>query len=133
MIYHDNFINNMIIFYNAFYSLITLGDIPPSYNGTRAAICLLIIAVLTIVPSQLNHLSELLSMVAKFRQPFRATRDTEHIFLCGYVNDRMKLESFYRELFNVDRYITTGTDFFAIALSTTEPSGLIYFHQIYIY
>ena len=113
--------------------MITLGDIPPSYNGTRAAICLLIIAGLTILPSQLNHLSELLSINAKFREPFRATRDTEHVLLCGYVNDRLKLESFYRELFHADRYITTGTDFFAIVLSTTEPSGLIYFHQIYIY
>ena len=72
-------------------------------------------------------------MVAKFRQPFKATRETEHVFLCGYVNDRMKLESFYRELFNVDRYITTGTNFFAIVLSTTEPSGYFYSYRIFVY
>ena len=72
-------------------------------------------------------------MVAKFRQPFKATREMELVFLCGYVNDRMKLESFYREIFNVDRYITTGTDFFAIVLSTTEPSGNFHSYRIFVY
>jgi len=113
--------------------MITLGDIAPSYSLSRIAVCVLIVTVLTILPSQLNRLSELLSINAKFREPFRATRDTEHVLLCGYVNDRLKLESFYRELFHADRYITAGPNFFAIVLSTTEPSGLIYFHQIYIY
>ena len=119
-------------------STVGYGDYSPTFLISRVAICILVICTLTILPSQLNKLSGLLSLKSPFRANWKPTNDQTHVMVCGDVS-RPKLESFFREFFHIDRHSTYGPNLFALILGQYEPSeGQPYLHEyihtsIYIY
>ena len=98
------------------------GDISPTFFGARLAICCLLVVTLVLLPMELNKLNALLALKSPFRQVFKPTPNQSHVLVAGFVNDREKLEAFFREFFHQDRQVAAGPDFIAIVLSQLEPS-----------
>ena len=95
----------------------------PSYDYSRVVVIFFILSIMTIVPMQLDQLNRLISMGSTYRKPYIPTDDSEHIIICGHVNDRDKLERFFKEFFHPDRI--TDTDLKAVVMGTVEPAESI--------
>jgi hypothetical protein len=74
-------------------------------DASRAAIILLIITSLIVIPIQINKLSLLIAMNSQYRKPFEIIPYENHVLLCGYCNDKEKLSRVLREFFNPDRLV----------------------------
>jgi hypothetical protein len=116
---------HMLTFFDCFYfivvtiSTVGYGDINPSHEFSKMIAILFIGISVVIIPIQANKLSSLLSMGSVFRTPYTPTHEESHIIVCGFVNDRNKLERFFKEFFHPDRSI--DADFKAIVLCPNEP------------
>lgn len=98
------------------------GDIAPSNIASKIAIILFIITSLVLIPMQVNKLSVLLSMHSAFRRSYVPQTHENHVILCGYVNDRSKLERFFKEFFHPDKRYSSAPEFNLVILSPMEPS-----------
>jgi hypothetical protein len=101
--------NSLKFFDSLFFVIITI--YPVGYgsmivtDASRAAIVLLIIASLIVIPIQINKLSILIKMNSRYRKPFEVLPYENHVLLCGFCNDKEKLSRVLREFFNPDRYV----------------------------
>jgi len=115
-------------YFDAFYFIIVTvstvgyGDISPSTTYSRSVVLLFIVASLVVIPMQVNKLQVLLSMRSPYRSPYRAHSQESHIILCGHVNDKSKLEQFFKEFFHPDRAFSSAPEFHAVVLSPLEPT-----------
>ena len=110
-----------VCFYYIIVTIATVGygDYSPTHDYSRAVTIIFIVASMILIPLQINQLNELLAMKSAFREPYVPTTDSSHIIICGYVNNRIKLERFAKEFFHPDR--TISQDVRAVILSTSEP------------
>lgn len=98
---------NLSFFDSLFFVIITI--YPVGYgnlivtDASRAAIVLLIISSLIIIPMQVNKLALLIAMNSQYRKPFKTLPYENHVLLCGFCNDKEKLGTILREFFNPDR------------------------------
>ena len=117
---------NLRSFFVCFYYIIVTistvgyGDYSPTHDYSRIATIVFITTSMILIPIQINQLNELLAMKAAFREPYVPTTDSSHIILCGYVNNRVKLERFAREFFHPDR--TLAQDVKAVILMPSDPN-----------
>ncbi len=71
---------------------------------------------------QINKLQVLLSLRSPYRNPYKVNPHENHVILCGCVNDKNKLEKFFKEFFHPDRTFSSGPEMHAVVLSPIEPS-----------
>ena len=115
-------------YFDAFYFIIVTvstvgyGDISPSTVYSRAIVILFIVASLVVIPMQVNRLQVLLSMRSPYRNPYKAHPQENHVILCGHVNDKSKLEKFFKEFFHPDRAFSSAPEFHAVVLCPVEPT-----------
>lgn len=57
-----------------------------------------------------------------YRNPYHAHASENHVILCGHVNDKSKLEKFFKEFFHPDRVFSSAPEFHAVVLCPLEPS-----------
>ena len=110
-----------------YYVLVTIttvgyGDISPSHFMSKLAICFILLVTAVLIPVQFSRLSDLLSLKSPFRKSFSPAPHSKHVMVCGYVNNRNKLENFYREMFNEGRCSHFGPEFVVLVLGTDDPS-----------
>lgn len=96
-------------YFDAFYFMVITvttvgyGDISPTTNYTRIVVIIFIITSLVVIPMNINEIQVLLSLRSPFRSPYIGRDGEHHVILCGHVNNRAKLESFFAEFFHPDR------------------------------
>ena len=111
-----------------YYLMVTLstvgyGDIAPTYNLSRAMVIVLLIVIIVVLPEQVNKMS---SIVAAASSPYvkkykPAMSHIHHVILWGNVNNKNKLDRFFREFFNEARIGFSGREYYAVAFSEEEP------------
>ena len=102
-------------------STVGYGDMSPSHGLSRLAVVLILVAIVVLLPVQISKLSDLLSMKSPYRASFVPSKKKSHIMVCGFVNNKEKLENLYRELFNEGRCSDFGPDFQVLILGKEEP------------
>jgi hypothetical protein len=110
-----------------FYIVVTMstvgyGDIHPTTPFSRIVVILFIITFAVVIPMQLNQLVRLLSAQSVFRGRYNANATDEHVVLCGHVNDRKKLEKFFKEFFHPDRTMHNSPQFHIVILCPEDPT-----------
>jgi hypothetical protein len=110
-----------------FYIVVTMstvgyGDIHPTTSFSRVVVILFIITFAVVIPMQLNQLVRLLSAQSPFRGRYNANATDEHVVLCGHVNDRKKLEKFFKEFFHPDRTLHNSPQFHIVILCPEDPT-----------
>ncbi len=117
-----------LTYFDAFYFIIVTvstvgyGDISPTTMYSRIVVLVFIVASLVIIPMQVNKLQVLISMRSPYRNPYKAIVNENHVILCGHVNDKGKLEQFFKEFFHPDRAFSSAPEFHAVVLSPLEPT-----------
>mgnify|MGYP003384993580 FL=1 len=117
-----------LTYFDAFYFIIVTvstvgyGDISPTTMYSRIVVLVFIVASLVIIPMQVNKLQVLIAMRSPYRNPYKAIVNENHIILCGHVNDKGKLEQFFKEFFHPDRAFSSSPEFHAVVLSPLEPT-----------
>jgi hypothetical protein len=117
-----------IPFFDCFYyivvtmSTVGYGDIHPTTSYSRVVVILFIITFAVVIPMQLNQLVRLLSAQSVFRGRYNARSTDEHVVLCGHVNDRKKLEKFFKEFFHPDRTMHNSPQFHIVILCPEDPT-----------
>mmetsp|Transcript_3342 Transcript_3342/g.5229 ORF Transcript_3342/g.5229 Transcript_3342/m.5229 type:complete len:1450 (-) Transcript_3342:361-4710(-) len=117
-----------LTYFDAFYFIIVTvstvgyGDIAPTTTYSRSVVLLFIVASLVVIPMQVNKLQVLLSMRSPYRNPYKAHPQESHVILCGHVNDKSKLEQFFKEFFHPDRAFSSSPEFHAVVLCPVEPN-----------
>jgi hypothetical protein len=115
-------------FFDCFYyivvtmSTVGYGDIHPTTSYSRIVVILFIITFAVVIPMQLNQLVRLLSAQSVFRGRYNANATDEHVVLCGHVNDRKKLEKFFKEFFHPDRVMHNSPQFHIVILCPEDPT-----------
>ena len=117
-----------LTYFDAFYFIIVTvstvgyGDISPTTMYSRIVVLVFIVASLVIIPMQVNKLQVLIAMRSPYRNPYKAIVNENHVILCGHVNDKGKLEQFFKEFFHPDRAFSSAPEFHAVVLSPLEPT-----------
>lgn len=117
-----------IPFFDCFYyivvtmSTVGYGDISPTTSLSRFVVILFIITFAVVIPMQLNQLIKILSAQSVFRGRYNPTATEEHVVLCGHVNDRKKLERFFKEFFHPDRVMLNSPQFHIVILCPEDPT-----------
>ena len=102
-------------------STVGYGDISPSHGLSRLATVLILVAIVVLLPIQISKLSDLLALKSPYRASYIPAKKRSHIMVCGFVNNKEKLENLYRELFNEGRCTEFGPDFQVLILGRNEP------------
>jgi len=116
---------NFKFFDSLFFVIITI--YPVGYgsmiatDASRAAIVLLIIVSLIVIPIQINKLALLIKMSSDYRKPFERLPYENHVLLCGFCNDKEKLSRVLREFFNPDRNSVKTQLFHMVIMTPQEP------------
>lgn len=98
------------------------GDITATSNYGRLVVIVFIVSFLVIIPMQVNQLTTILSAASIYRRSYVPTPNEEHVIICGYVNNRRKLERFLTEFFHPDRVLTGSVSSYNIViLCNQEP------------
>eukprot|EP00603_Paraphysomonas_imperforata_P015099 CAMPEP_0114470980 /NCGR_PEP_ID=MMETSP0104-20121206/11558_1 /TAXON_ID=37642 ORGANISM="Paraphysomonas imperforata, Strain PA2" /NCGR_SAMPLE_ID=MMETSP0104 /ASSEMBLY_ACC=CAM_ASM_000202 /LENGTH=1460 /DNA_ID=CAMNT_0001644775 /DNA_START=362 /DNA_END=4744 /DNA_ORIENTATION=+ len=90
-------------------------------DASRAALVLLIIVSLIVIPIQINKLALLIKMSSNYRRPFERLPYENHVLLCGFCNDKEKLCRLLREFFNPDRNSVKTSLFHMVVMTPQEP------------
>mmetsp|Transcript_666 Transcript_666/g.1549 ORF Transcript_666/g.1549 Transcript_666/m.1549 type:complete len:1617 (-) Transcript_666:372-5222(-) len=90
-------------------------------DASRAALVLLIIVSLIVIPIQINKLALLIKMSSNYRRPFERLPYENHVLLCGFCNDKEKLCRLLREFFNPDRNSVKTQLFHMVIMTPQEP------------
>ena len=118
---------NVITFFDAIYftmitgTAIGYGDFSPLYVTSRLVVLLFIVATLIAVPIQINTLSTFMTSLSPYRAPYTESQEY-HVVICGHVNDKPKLEKFFKEFFHPDRLLTSTEEYHCVILGTGEPT-----------
>eukprot|EP00602_Paraphysomonas_sp_CaronLab_P008705 CAMPEP_0185036716 /NCGR_PEP_ID=MMETSP1103-20130426/30072_1 /TAXON_ID=36769 /ORGANISM="Paraphysomonas bandaiensis, Strain Caron Lab Isolate" /LENGTH=1063 /DNA_ID=CAMNT_0027574349 /DNA_START=301 /DNA_END=3492 /DNA_ORIENTATION=- len=113
---------NCIYFIVVTISTVGYGDISPTSSHSRAVVLLFILTSAVVIPMQLKQLTHLLSSNSIFRSSYDTQNSEEHVVLCGYVNNRSKLEKFFLEFFHPDRKMPSSPHFHVVILCPEEPN-----------
>ena len=105
-------------------STVGYGDFVASYGGSRVVICLLLIAIVLVLPGQINELSRMMSQTSKYRKRFEPSVEQSHVIVTAKRITKEKIEAFFREFYCASRAATTGHRYYTIIVSSDEPSGL---------
>lgn len=81
--------------------------------------------VVVVIPMQVNQLVVLLQAGSAYRNNYIPRDDEDHVILCGFVNDRAKIEPFLKEFFHPDRAFLQDSDYHVILLSPLDPTDEI--------
>ena len=57
-----------------------------------------------------------------YREPYVQQSHDTHVVICGHVNDKNKLEKFFKEFFHPDRAFASSSDYHAVILGVSEPT-----------
>lgn len=111
-----------VCFYYIIVTMATVGygDFYPTSDYSRIVTIVFIVATMVLVPVQLNNLGTLLAQKSAFRDPYVPSMDSQHIIICGDVENRNKIEPFFKEFFHPDR--TSAADIRALIMSLVEPN-----------
>lgn len=103
-------------------STVGYGDISPTYTLSRIAITVLVILVVSLLPIELNKINNIMLSQSEYKGRFRRKKKLSHVIVCGDINNKAKLERFYREFFHEERTSIGTMEFIAIAFSPEEPT-----------
>jgi hypothetical protein len=101
------------------------GDIAPHTIFSKAVICILIVASMIIIPLQVDELLFLMSAHSSYREPYIPQNGGNHCIICGHVNDKQKLEAFFKEFFHPDRMFSSGPEYHVVVLCPMEPDEAV--------
>jgi hypothetical protein len=97
------------------------GDISPSTTASRAVVLLFIATSAVVIPMQLKELTQIIATHSVFRKAYDNDLE-EHVVLCGHVNDKRKLDKFFKEFFHPDRLLASSPQFHIVILCPEDPT-----------
>lgn len=121
---------HMMSFFTTFYFIIVTiatvgyGEVSPTTEISRLIVLLFILTSVVLIPMQVNQFIVLLQQDSAYRQAYVPHEDEDHVILCGYVNERPKMERFLKEFFHPDRAYLQDADYHAVILSPLDVGGL---------
>jgi hypothetical protein len=101
------------------------GDYYPTTTASKGLIIFSILFSVIMIPPQINDLLTIISSKSNYKHPYRPKRNENHIILCGHVNNKSKLEQFFKEFFHPDRMFTAGPEYHVVILCPNEPTEAI--------
>jgi len=119
---------HMMPFFQAFYfivvtvSTVGYGDFSPTTELSMLVVIVFILSSVVLIPMQVNQLVVLLQAGSAYRNNYIPRDDEDHVILCGYVNDRAKIEPFLKEFFHPDRAFLQDSDYHVVLLSPLDPT-----------
>ena len=122
---------HMMSFFTTFYFIIVTiatvgyGEVSPTTEISRLIVLLFILTSVVLIPMQVNQFIVLLQQDSAYRQAYVPRDDEDHVILCGYVNERPKMERFLKEFFHPDRAYLQDADYHAVILSPLDVGACV--------
>ncbi|DBA04284.1 TPA: hypothetical protein N0F65_002046 [Lagenidium giganteum] len=106
--------SQQLTFGNALYFLIVTvatvgyGDVAPLTTFGKFVTAAVIIISFTIVPAEINRLTQLMALQSPFRKTYHPAVGQAHVLVVGNVTDPRSMLDFFKELYHPDRLLEDG-------------------------